>query len=468
MSYQVGLSIGESFAELRVLPASSPGHRWYLSKKNVHEGLRDTLRELKKAHSSQLDSGVLSVVSSSVERALDRKQGQTPALIVNSGFESRLRVRNEMTTPLFSLSPKRMTPLVPNDYVFGISGRLAASGTELTPLKMEEMEFLKSKLELLKVKHLAVGLLHSGTNPEHENQIAKWFAEHGFHAFCSSSFKTSSGKGSFANHFQIDERESWLAAAEAAYAESVIEEEKTAVVSALNEGLGEVAKNWKIIFIGNESVRPWEELSSQRLRHGLERALSMASSTRHPELPTLHLGLDRFYFIPPREPSALPKVCLVSLRPTQLLEVGNWAFPSLSETSAGYEPGPMLFGKSQQLSVLDVLYVRDRLKSISGFENLINERSKPRILESLMILGNAAGLGVASPLDARKLAEDIETIVMEKISHCLIGLKGRVILQGAFATTFLPLLEQRRPDLGFQVATNSEWSEADSCLEVLK
>jgi hypothetical protein len=456
MSCQVGLAVGESFAELRAYAA--PGQpaalqtRWYLSRKTLGEGIREALREVGEKLGAGSETGLLSVISSATDRALDRKQGQMPALIVTSGFETWLKAQHDMASPVFSLKPKRQPHLIQNDFIFGISGRLAANGTEVSPLKMDDLEFMKSKLELLKVKHLAVGLLHSKTNPDHEKQVVRWFAEHGLRAFASSDFGHAT------------ESERWNAAVEAAYAESALEEEKASIESAFREGLGDRASGWKMIHWSAEGERSWDTFSAASTRNGLGCALTRAAASRRRGATVLHLGLDRFYLIRSGE-SAVP----LGLRPTQLIEVGAWSFPSLSEFSAGYEPGPMLFGKSQQLSVLDLLYVRDRLKAVPTFEPLINERSRSRILESLLILGNAAGLGKGpSPLDARQVAEDIESVVIEKLATDLLEINGQVVLQGVLASSFAPLLKKRRPDLNFNVSDSAEWSEADACIEALQ
>jgi hypothetical protein len=456
MSCQVGLAIGESFAELRAFaaPGQPAAHqtRWYLSRKTLGEGIREALKEIREKLGTGSETGLLSVSSAAVDRALDRKQGQTPALIVTSGFETWTKAQTEMTSPVFSLRPGRQPHLAHNDFIFGISGRLAANGTEISPLNTDELSFMKSKLEMLKVKHLAVGLLHSKTSPDHEKQVVKWFAENGLRAFASSDFEHET------------ESARWNAAVEAAYAESALEDEKSSIETAFREGLGDQASGWKMIHWSANGENAWEEFSAASTRNGLACALTRSASIRNRSSTVLHLGLDRFYLIRPDQ-----QAMALSLRPTQLIEVGAWSFPSLSESSAGYEPGPMLFGKSQQLSVLDLLYVRDRLKAASPFEALINERSRSRILESLLILGNAAGLGKGpSPLDARQVAEDIENVVIEKIATDLLEINGQVVLQGALASSLAPLLKRRRPDLNFDVSESAEWSEADACIEALQ
>lgn len=422
---QLGLSVGESFAEV-VCAKPSFRSRWPLAKKSLTDGLREAIEAIASGSDAEVR-----IASSVVERSLKKGQGQSPAFIVASGFESWFAIRQSCSTPVFTLEPKREEPRIEKDFIFGISGRLKASdGSEESPIRIEELEFLKSKLELLKIKHLVVALPHADRNPEHENQVARYFEEQGFKTFLSHSLSLGPND---------DPVVRWTELAELAYAGLAVEEERAQI-----EAAGEKLQLTEWLRVGHG------------IRGGIETAL-LASAT---STPTLHLGLDHFYLV--RD----GRIQSLGLSASQGLKMGEWSFPDLSEQAVGLEPGPMLFGKSQLIAILDILFVLNRLQPIEGLTALINEKSRARILETLLAWGKTAGLQTGgSRLDPMAIAEDIELCFIDRLAQdALLGLRGRVNLQGALASTLAPLLKKRRPDLDLSLNTDAEWSEALACL----
>ncbi len=429
MSCQLGLSVGESFAELCSKDAIFKT-RWYLARKSLGDGLKEGIKEILGETKSSVE---VHVASSVVERSLKRGQGQTPAVIVANGFETQLRARQKLLPPTFSLAPKRKAPPVDADYIFGISGRTSIDGKIEAPIRIDELEFLKAKFELLKIHQVVVALPHAGVNPEQELQVASYFRENGFKVFESHALRD-----------EMSSVARWTTTAELAYADVAVTEERGQIESALKE----LADNYKIT--------EWTQ-AGRGLRGGLECALKDAAGNE----TRLHLGLDHFYLVSGGHCRPL------GLSPSQGLKMGEWSFPGLSEESVGLLPGPMLFGKSQQLSILDILYVQDRLQPIEGLTALVSDRSRSRIHETLLAWGKSAGLSDGlTRLDARAIAEDIESGFVERLAHdALNGIRGRVILQGALATTVHPLLKRRRPDVEFVLKKDAEWAESQACSE---
>jgi Hydantoinase/oxoprolinase N-terminal region len=437
-SLSLGVSVGESFVELY---SSEPAYRsrWYLTRQTLTDGLKEGIQAVLEAADGDSDTPVeIHVASTAVERSLKRGHGQTPAIIVASGFETWFGLRQRVTTPTFTLHPKRKEPLVGKDFVFGISGRLHDNGHEESPIRIEELEFLKSKFELLKIQHVVVALPHADKNPEHELQVAKFFEEQDMKVFMSHSIAETAGADPVAR---------WTECAELAYAELAVDEERAQIAAAFED------------LTDHGSVLEWTR-AGHGLRGGVESALSQAV---RPTDPTLHLGLDHFYLLHDSQVQPL------GLSASQGLQMGEWSFPGLSEEAVGLEPGPMLFGKSQLLSILDILFIQDRLQPIEGLTPLISEKSRSRIQETLLAWGKNSGLTDGSTrLDPRAIAEDIESGFIDQLAHdAFLGLKGKVFLQGALATTLHPLLRKRRPDLDLVLKPDGEWCEAKACLESL-
>jgi hypothetical protein len=437
-SLSLGVSVGESFVELY---SSTPSYRsrWYLTRKSLTEGLKEAITAVMEAGEGTSETPIeIHVASTAVERSLKRGHGQSPAIIVASGFETWFGLRQRVVTPTFTLQPKRKEPLVSKDFVFGISGRLQSNGHEETPIRIEELEFLKSKFDLLKIQHVVVALPHADKNPEHELQVAKYFEEHDMKVFMSHSIAEMAAADPVAR---------WTECAELAYAELAVDEERAQIAAAFED------------LTDHGSVLEWTR-AGHGLRGGVESALSQAV---RPNDPTLHLGLDHFYLL--NDGAVHP----LGLSASQGLKMGEWSFPGLSDEPVGLEPGPMLFGKSQLLSILDILFVQERLQAIEGLTPLINEKSRSRIQETLLAWGKSAGLTDGSTrLDPKAIAEDIESGFIDQLAHdAFLGLKGKVTLQGALASTLQPLLKKRRPDLDLILKPDGEWSEAKACLESL-
>lgn len=485
MSYVLGLRIGGSFAEVcgyaphstrgTSLPKPSLLKRWYLPKRGVSEALQETFQHPEVGRS---DQGTLFISTSRVEQSLDRHQGQSPAFLVTAGFESWLRLKQPLISPLFSSSPERAWVPIADDQIFGIAERVGGDGNVIIPLKMEELDFLVAKLELLKIKHVAIGFLHSDLHPEHEIQAALFLRERGFHVSASHAFATSA----------TDETDRWRQAVEAAYAESALEEERANIESTLLSILGEKRAGWDVRVWTAAGLSSWSS-STGLIRGGFHRSL-LEYAQASGEAVTLHLGLENFCLLTttthPSDrrsfefSSSVTQITPLSIQPTRRIELRSWPVPSFGKDDCGYQPGPMLFGKSHHLAALDILFVQNRLEEIAELTPLVSDRARSRILESLFTLGKT----IPSPrgsgtIDAQEVAADLETSLVERIAVALArnpalcnntGQTSQdrpshqtVALTGALARSLAPLLHRRRPDLRFKLDPLAEWVEATAC-----
>lgn len=434
--HRLGLWVGDSFAEIRGKDFS----RWFLPKKSLSDGIKEALRAI----DGREAGGELVFASSRAESALQRKQGSQPALLVTSGFESWARTarHSRRTSPVLTVE-SAWTP-VPEDNVFGIDERISVTGEIEKALKMEELEFLVGKLELLKVKDIALGFRHASANPEHERQAAAYFREKGFRV--SSSHEMPAVKKS--------EAKAWTQASEAAYVESVVREDVEMIRAALD---AEGAANWRVsAWTSKGHSSDVATFTSNGLRGGTSRALSGVFSTDG--TAALIFGLEDFLIID--RDSVEPRT--LAVQPTCQIAHDLWPFPVWTAIDRGFEPGPMLFGKSHQLTFLDVLFVQGRLAApIDAFSDRTQEKSGPRILEALFTLGKNLAEPGRRAADAKTIASDLERSAVERIAVDLAPLasKSKVLLLGPLAPSMAPLLSKRRPDLSFEVDTNTTFAD---------
>ena len=116
--------------------------------------------------------------------ALLERKGARVALLTNAGLEDIIEIGRQDRPHLYALSGSRSTPLVDAPDRFGVAGRLDANGTQLLPLDAGELARLPGLLE--GAEAVAVVLLHSYANPEHEDTVAGALSELGIPISLSS------------------------------------------------------------------------------------------------------------------------------------------------------------------------------------------------------------------------------------------------------------------------------------------
>lgn len=427
--------------------------RWFLAKKSLADGLREIL----KSTNLPLTKGEVHLATKRAEQSLNRQRGRTPALVVTAGFESLLSSQGLpsavkcVRAPFLAPPTQSSNHLSPQDHIFGVQERTLSSGqVELAP-KIEDLEFLAAKFELLEVRDVAIGFLNSHRNPENENQVANFFRERGFRCVCSHTVSSS-----------LHEATRWQRAIECAYSAEIVIEEKQAIQEVLQAELGDNFANWQIKIWDERGLNAYSEDPSHSPKNGVETALQ-AHFAKTTENTVLHLGLERFYLLTQKNNGSerTSVATPLSLQPTQLISMSSWLVPSVTEEERGYEPGPMAFGRSHHLSALDIFFMRDHLDSIETFSALITEKSKSRIQEALFMLGKSIP-NTKGPSDPSEIAVVLEQTCIERIANALAlqQVTGKVRLSGAFATSFLALLRKRRPDLSFVLDPDAEWSLA--------
>ncbi len=86
------------------------------------------------------------------------------ALVTNEGLEDVIEIARQNRPSLYDQFADRPPPLVPRDQRFGVAGRLAADGSELTALG--------DVPELDGGRAVAICLLHADLDPSHERAVA--------------------------------------------------------------------------------------------------------------------------------------------------------------------------------------------------------------------------------------------------------------------------------------------------------
>lgn len=105
--------------------------------------------------------------------ALLERRGARTALIATRGFADVLAIGRQNRPDLYALVPQKPPPLVPQQWRFEVSERIAADGTILQPLRLADLDPILQQLADDEIESLAVCLLFSFLHPDHEQQIGQ-------------------------------------------------------------------------------------------------------------------------------------------------------------------------------------------------------------------------------------------------------------------------------------------------------
>ncbi|MEZ0393137.1 MAG: hydantoinase/oxoprolinase N-terminal domain-containing protein, partial [Pseudobdellovibrionaceae bacterium] len=292
----------------------------------------------------------LFVSSRYLEKILDAKLGGTVAQIVTSGFETWPILRQPTFPDRFDIKPYRQEPLASQELIFGLSERVNQQGEILKPLQFEELEFINSKLKLMNVKRVCVNLLFANRNPNHQKQVAHYFAEQGFEVFASERSPLSA-----------DEMPAWRknvinACLSGAFSEHVEDIQKSFAENTVKLSFLDHHGN---VFLENKnqiagSLFAWANALSDGLKGKAEQILC--------------LDLESWALISCREKSAfwesswglientIPVFKKLRMQPTLEITQGFLGGLQFSKNELGFEPGPMCFGRAWKPTIFDMLH----------------------------------------------------------------------------------------------------------------
>lgn len=112
--------------------------------------------------------------------ALLERKGARVALVTTAGFEDVIEIGRQTRTEIYDLGVTKPEPLVPRERRFGVSERLDERGAVLSPLSLDGTEdgslasVVRAVVEI-GAEAVAICLLHSYANPEHERALAEAF-----------------------------------------------------------------------------------------------------------------------------------------------------------------------------------------------------------------------------------------------------------------------------------------------------
>jgi N-methylhydantoinase A/oxoprolinase/acetone carboxylase beta subunit len=125
-------------------------------------------------HADAVAAGHHEVVHGSTvaTNAVLERKGARVALVATAGFEDVIHIGRQTRPELYNIFVKPRVPLVERGLVFGVRERLDATGAVVTPLDLAPLDRVVEGIRSAAADIVAVCLLHSYVNPEHEQMVA--------------------------------------------------------------------------------------------------------------------------------------------------------------------------------------------------------------------------------------------------------------------------------------------------------
>ena len=192
-AYRLGCDIGGTFTDF-VLVNNETGeiltNKCLTTPDDPSEAVDQGIRELLEKAPGFL-SGVDELIHGTtlVINAIIERKGSKTGLITTRGFRDVLELGREIRYDAYDIFAEYPKPLVPRRLRKEVDERIASDGRVLTPLAAGEVEKVLDELVAEGIESLAVCLINSYENPQHEQQIQAIVAAREPNLFLSTSFE---------------------------------------------------------------------------------------------------------------------------------------------------------------------------------------------------------------------------------------------------------------------------------------
>jgi N-methylhydantoinase A len=179
-AYRIGVDIGGTFTDVVFLGSDGT----VLARK-----IASTPDDYSRAVLTGIEGGIgeLSISSGQVSEvghgftvatnAIIEGRGAQTALITTDGFRDVLEFRRNRIPRLYDLYYEKPPTLVKRQNRLEVRERMNYKGEVLRPLNKEDVDLVVDRILKSGIKSVAISLLHSYANPEHEEYIAKVIRE---------------------------------------------------------------------------------------------------------------------------------------------------------------------------------------------------------------------------------------------------------------------------------------------------
>jgi N-methylhydantoinase A len=175
MAWRIGVDIGGTFTDLALVDDAN-GHvgvaKVPTTPHDLAEGVLGALDTAMRRYGlAPAEVALFSHATTVVTNAILEETGARAALITTRGFRDVLELRRSARADLYDLFQDAPATLIPRRRRFEITERIGADGALVTPLAENEIDGLIGALEAARVDAVAISLMFSFLNPQHEQRL---------------------------------------------------------------------------------------------------------------------------------------------------------------------------------------------------------------------------------------------------------------------------------------------------------
>lgn len=334
-----------------------------------------------------------------------QRKGAKTLLVTTSGFEDVIFIGRQNRERLYDLDIVRSAEIISRQFSVGVKERVLFDGRIMTPLSKSVGKRLRQICRRFKIESVAVCLLHSYANPEHENMLAAELAPLGIPVSLSSEVLP-----------EFREYERFSTTLINAYLAPVVSD----YIASLLHNIGS-SQNLSIQQ-SNGGVLPAESIEKRAVHTvlsgpagGVQGAFHLACKVNLSRIITFDMGgtstdvslcdglpiLTRDYIIDsyPLRVQVMD-IHTVGAGGGSLAHVDQAGFLHVGPQSAGADPGPVCYGKGDNITVTDANIFLGRLPAehfLDGSMELFPDRviSRMKILsQKLNLTASETALGI--------------------------------------------------------------------------
>ncbi len=173
---RLGVDIGGTFTDVALETHSPAGGRRFSAKilttpeapeQGVIAAIHAVLRD---AGLTPADLSIIIHGTTLATNALIERKGAKTALVTTEGFRDTIEIRHENRFEQYDVNIDLPPPLVPRRYRFVVPERVNAQRRVVIPLDEGAVAALAERLAAERIESVAIGFLHSFTNPAHEER----------------------------------------------------------------------------------------------------------------------------------------------------------------------------------------------------------------------------------------------------------------------------------------------------------
>ena len=175
MAWRVGVDIGGTFTDVALIDDAT-GEIGVVkvptTPRNFADGVLAALDlAMRRFDLAAREVGLLSHATTVVTNAILLEKGARAALVATRGFRDVLELRRSARADLYDLFQDAPATLIPRRRRYEITERIGADGKVVAALVEDEIDDLIAALKAERVEAVAVSLLFSFLNPEHEQRL---------------------------------------------------------------------------------------------------------------------------------------------------------------------------------------------------------------------------------------------------------------------------------------------------------